>query len=110
MKKYCLIASLYLLLPVLSNLLFVACASGGTSRGAARPVGVNLDAALADFSAYIGERLPNTALTAVAVTSTPVQRLGNYIADELTSSLLNSAGLRMVSRQDFDRIVSEQII
>jgi hypothetical protein len=39
-----------------------------------------------------------------------VQRLGNYVADELTSSLLNRAKLRMISRRDFERILAEQNI
>jgi hypothetical protein len=79
-----------------------------TQAQAQLPGEVGLDAALGDFSAYIGERLPRAGLTAMAVTDAPIQRLGNYIAAQLTSSLLNSAGLRMVSRQDFERIVSEQ--
>ncbi|MCL1931891.1 MAG: DUF4384 domain-containing protein [Treponema sp.] len=101
----------------LACVLVFSCATGGTSKDgtsqdAEKPAAgtVNLDAALGDFSAYIAGRLPNTAPTAVAITSTPVQRLGNYIADELTSSLLNNAGLRMVSRQDFERVLSEQNI
>jgi len=99
--------------------LMLSCASGGTSRDvkssdtkkpAMMTVMINLDAALEDFSVYIAGRLPNTAPTAVAITSTPVQRLGNYIADELISFLLNRAGLRMISRQDFERVLSEQYL
>jgi len=89
----------------------LSCATGKTAVDIEKPAAVetvNLDAALGDFSAYIAERLPNTAPTAVAITGTPMQRLGNYIVDELTASLFNKAGLRMISRQDFERIVAEQ--
>ena len=95
----------------------LSCGSGGTPRNDSSPdairpaaTGTDLDAALAEFSAYIAERLPKDALTAVAVMDAPLKSIGNYVADELTSSLLNKAGLRMVSRQDFERILSEQII
>jgi hypothetical protein len=71
---------------------------------------VGLDAALGDFSVYIAGRLPAAVLTVVAVTEAPVQRLGNYVADELTGSLLNGAKLRMISRRDFERILAEQNI
>jgi hypothetical protein len=40
----------------------------------------------------------------------PVLRLGNYVTDKLTDSLLNNTGLRMVSRQDFERVLAEQNI
>ena len=69
---------------------------------------VNLESALGEFSVYIAGRLLNTTLPAIAIINTPEQRLGNYIVDELTGSLLNEAGLRIVSRQDFERIMSEQ--
>ena len=90
-----------------------SCATGEASKTDIQtlPDGtVNLNNALGDFSAYIGERLTDAALTAVAVTDTPVQRLANYIVDELSAMLLNSAGLRMVSRQDFERVLAEQNI
>jgi len=74
-------------------------------------LGTNLDAALEDFSAYIAERLTKDTLTAVAVTDAPLRSIiGNYIADKLMSLLLNNAGLRMVSRQDFERVLAEQYI
>jgi len=69
---------------------------------------VTVDTAVKDFSTYIAERIPKNTLTAVAVTDSPVQRLGVYISDKLTDSLLNNAGLRMVSRRDFDRVTAEQ--
>jgi len=68
----------------------------------------NLNSAVGEFSAYIAGRLPANTLTAVAVTDAPVQRLGNYVADELSNSLLNNSGIRMVSRRDFERVLSEQ--
>jgi hypothetical protein len=72
---------------------------------------VRLDAAIGDFSRYIaGRRLPDNALTAIAINNTPVERLGFYIADKLTDELLNSAGLRMVSRQDYMRVLEEQAV
>jgi len=69
---------------------------------------VNLNIAVGDFSAYIAGRLPSNTLTAVATTEAPVQRLGVYIADKLTDSLLNNNNLRMVSRRDFERVLAEQ--
>ena len=72
---------------------------------------VNLDAAIGDFSVYMaGRQLPDGTLAAVAVMNAPVQRLGSYLADRLTDSLLNNTGLRMVSRQDFERVLAEQNI
>ncbi|WP_461256041.1 DUF4384 domain-containing protein [Treponema sp. R80B11-R83G3] len=71
---------------------------------------VNLNTAVGDFSTYIAGRLPKNTLTAVAITDSPVQRLGNYVADKLTDSLLNGSGIRLVSRQDIDRVFSEQNI
>jgi hypothetical protein len=102
-------------------LLMLSCATSGgsqrtpqqTTREQASAIdgSVRLDAAIGDFSAYIaGRSLPNVTLTAVAVMNTPVQRLGNYVADKLSDSLLNNTGLRMVSRQDFERILAEQNI
>ena len=98
-----------------------SCATGGearnepgqaTAREGNQAVSetVSLNAAVGDFSAYVAGRLPAGTLTAVAVTDAPVQRLGNYLADELAASLLNSGGMRMVSRQDFERVLSEQNI
>jgi hypothetical protein len=72
------------------------------------PGTVNLKDAVGEFTAYIVGRLPGGTLTAVVITDAPVQRLGNYVADELTGSLLDIGGLRMVSRQDFERVVAEQ--
>ncbi|MCL2127850.1 MAG: DUF4384 domain-containing protein [Treponema sp.] len=71
---------------------------------------VNLEEAIGEFSGYIAGRLPGDALTAVMVTGAPVQRLGDYIADKLAEDLLDIAGLRMVSRQDYERIFAEQNI
>lgn len=72
---------------------------------------LNLNTAIADFSVYMAERrLPESTITAIAVFDTPEQRLGNYITDKLTELLLNDTGLRMVSRQDIERIFDEQII
>ena len=67
-----------------------------------------LNAALGDFSQYVTNRLANGTFTAMADINTPAQRLGNYIADKLTDFLLNDSGLRLVSRQDFERILREQ--
>ena len=83
----------------------------GSGRAAAQntPAGaVSLDAAMVDFSAYMKGRLPETTLTAVAVVNTPVHKLGNYVAEKLTDLLYNNAGLRMVSRQDIEKVLSEQ--
>jgi len=83
--------------------------AGGQADTASPPSGVlSLEAALVDFSSYIAGRIPQSRLTAVAITDVPVKRLGEYITDELTNKLLNYAGLRMVSRQDFERIIDEQ--
>jgi len=84
--------------------------AGGQADASVQPSAgiVNLDAALSEFSGYIAGRVSVTKLTAVAVTDVPVKKLGEYIADELTSKLLNNSGLRMVSRQDFERIITEQ--
>jgi hypothetical protein len=68
---------------------------------------VTVDKALGDFTGYIGERLPESSLTAVALMEAPVQRLGNYLTDELISRLLD-ANVRVVSRQDFERLLDEQ--
>jgi curli biogenesis system outer membrane secretion channel CsgG len=38
----------------------------------------------------------------------PAQRLGIYLTDELISRLLNDAEVRVVSRQDFERLLDEQ--
>ena len=69
---------------------------------------VSLDSALTDFSVYIAERLPASALAAIASIDAPVQRLGNYAADRLNDLLLNTGGIRLVGRQDYERIISEQ--
>ena len=69
---------------------------------------VNLETALEKFSIYITGRIPDKSVTAIAITETPEQRLSDYISDELTGSLLNNAGLRIVSRQDFLKLFSEQ--
>ena len=95
-----------------------SCASGGAAKSGtgtepqiAVAGSVNLDTAISDFSSYIaGRRMPEATLTAVAVMNTPVQQLGNFIADKLTDSLLNNTGLHMVSRQDIKRVFSEQNI
>jgi len=69
---------------------------------------VELNTALDDFSEYIKNRVPDAALTAVSVTDAPVRRLGDYIADELIISLVNNTSLRVISRQDYERLLSEQ--
>ena len=90
-----------------------SCATNGESRKERKQTTataemVSLNTAVGEFSVYIAGRLPDNTLTAVAVTEAPVQRLGYYVADELSNSLLNKSALRMVSRQDFDRVVAEQ--
>jgi hypothetical protein len=91
-----------------------SCATNGESRKQAaikndnQTAAVSLNNAVGEFSVYIAGRLPGDTLTAVAVTDAPIQRLGNYVADELAGSLLNNSGLRMVSRQDFERVLTEQ--
>jgi hypothetical protein len=90
----------------------VSCTTKGGSGADAEKTttgtgGVNLNTAIGEFTEYIAGRLPGGTLTAVAVTDTPVQRLGNYVADELSVALLDNGGLRMVSRQDFERVVAE---
>jgi hypothetical protein len=102
----------YVTITILLCALLLSCASGGTAKTEAKEESaqantVSTDYAIGDFSAYIAKLLPSNSVTAVAVTDSPVQRLGNYIADELTGKLFNS-GVRMVSRQDFERLVSEQ--
>jgi hypothetical protein len=54
---------------------------------------VTVDKAFGDFTMYIAERLPEASLTAVVVMDAPVQRLGNYLTDELISRLLNDAAV-----------------
>jgi hypothetical protein len=102
----------YVTITILSCTLLLSCVSGGTPKTEAKEESaqtdtVSMNAAIGDFAAYIAKLLPGNSVTAVAVTDSPVQRLGNYIADELTGKLFNS-GVRMVSRQDFERLVSEQ--
>ena len=80
-----------------------------TAEAQSRVAGaVSLDSALRDFSAYAVGKLPANTITAVDVMHTPIERLGNYIADKLTDVLVNWAGMRIVSRQDFERVLSEQ--
>jgi len=69
---------------------------------------ITLDAALRDFSAYIVQRLPANSITAVNALETPVSRLGNYITDKLSDLLVNWAGLKIISRQDFEKVITEQ--
>jgi hypothetical protein len=93
--------------------ILVSCTTNGKTQKEGKQTATllemtNLNTAVEEFSVYIAERLPSNTLTAVAISDTPVQRLGNYIADELSNSLLNNNGLRMVSRRDFDRILAEQ--
>ena len=76
-----------------------------------RTVGtVTLDIALMDFSSYMVNKLPAGTVTAVDVMDTPIDRLGNYIADKLTDLLINNAGLRIISRQDFEKVLVDQNI
>ena len=83
--------------------------AGARAEADNQPSGVlNLKSALADFTGYIDGRIPGSAITAIAITDVPVKKLGDYISDELSSLLLNNAGLRMVSRQDFENILNEQ--
>ena len=100
----------YYVMMVFTCFILLSCAGQGAVKTEPVPGTVNLDAALGDFSGYIGGRLPSTTLTAVAITDVPVLRLGNYVADELASSLVNNTSLRMISRQDFERVLSEQNI
>jgi len=72
------------------------------------PGTVNLDTALGDFSSYVVGKLPAGTVTAVDVMDTPIDRLGNYIADRLTDLLINNAGLRIISRQDFEKVLVDQ--
>ena len=103
---------------ILCSLIIAVCTSCASSKsaGTAQASGavadaVNLDAAIGDFSHYVSARnLPEGSYTAVAVPKTPVQRLGNYIVDKISESLVNNTSLRMVSRQDFERVISEQNI
>jgi len=71
---------------------------------------VTLDTALVDFSSYIVDKLPPGTITAVDAMDTPIDRLGNYIADKLTDLLINKAGLRIISRQDFEKVLVDQNI
>jgi len=80
----------------------------GPQMAEAQIGGISLDSALRDFSAYSVGKLPVNSITAVDILDTPVQRLGNYIADKLTDLLVNLVGLRIVSRQDFERVLAEQ--
>jgi len=104
----------FIAIVILASVLLISCASGGTGKQsdkAALDGSVKLDMAIGDFSIYVVERrLPTDTLTAIAVMNAPVQSLGNYITDKLSDSLLNGAGLRMVSRQDVDRIMNEQVV
>ena len=107
---------------VLFGFIFLACAAAGNaqSKGKKQTAAadtkpgdteiISLSAAIGDFSKYVAGRLPAKTLTAVAVIDSPVQRLGVYVADRLTDSLLNGSGLRLVSRKDVDRIFTEQNI
>lgn len=91
---------------IIFTIIFVmSCASGGGAQvgqkaggdAAQAAKGVSLDAAIGDFSEYIaGRRLPENALTSAFVLNTPVQSIGNYIADKLTELLLNNTGLRSI--------------
>ena len=67
---------------------------------------ISLDSALRDFSAYAVGKLPANSVTAVDVMNTPVEKLGNYISDRIIDILANMAGLRIVSRQDFEQVLS----
>ena len=90
-------------------ILFLAAASAVIAMPQTEAAGsVSLVTALSDFSVYIAGKVPKAQLTAIAVTDVPVKKLGDYIADELSGLLLNNAGLRMVSRQDFERVLAEQ--
>ncbi|MDR3172133.1 MAG: DUF4384 domain-containing protein [Treponema sp.] len=103
---------------VLIGVSVFSCATGGettagkpapeTEKPAVQDGALTVDKALGDFMAYIAGRLPADSLTAVALMDAPAQRLGNYLTDELISRLLNDAGVRVVSRQDFERILAEQ--
>jgi len=106
---------------VLACTILLSCAANGKTQKEAEQAAVkakeqaaagmvSLNAAVDDFSVYIAGRIPGKTLTAVTVPEAPVQRLGVYIADKLTDSLLNSTGLRLVSRRDFDRVLAEQNI
>ena len=101
------------LLLLLSAAAAFSCVASGKSRTDVKEPALNLNTvslekAIGEFSTYIGERLPKATLTAITITETPIQKLGNYIIDELAVSLLNNTSLRIVSRQDFERILSEQ--
>jgi hypothetical protein len=107
------------LLWIIVGVAALSCASQGseTNRGVEPVSGgekpaadgaVTMDSALGDFAAYIAGRLPAASLSAVAVMNAPVQRLGTYLTDELINRLLNDAGVRVVSRQDFERVLAEQ--
>lgn len=82
----------------------------GTAAQTQWPGAISLNAAMDDFSSYINGKIPGNTLTAVADVDTPVQKLGNYIAGKLTDLLLNNTGLRMVSRKDYEKVLSEQDI
>jgi len=69
---------------------------------------MDLNSAIWDFCIYISQKIPSGHLTVVDTVNSPSQSLGNYISDQVTDLLLNRARLRMVSRQDFERILSEQ--
>jgi len=100
-------------LPAIQALICAAAlflAAQGAAAQMQWPGAIGLNAAIADFSVYMNGRLSGDTFTAVADIETPVEKLGNYISDRLTDLLFNNTGLRMISRQDYEKVLTEQNI
>jgi curli biogenesis system outer membrane secretion channel CsgG len=71
---------------------------------------LSLDEAVRDFSRYLADRIQKDALTAVLNVEAPFEEISNYITDTLVEGLLNTAGARMVDRQNLETVKREQNI
>jgi hypothetical protein len=78
--------------------------------GRAEAAPVSIEDAIGDFSAYLKDRIQQSALTAVLTVEAPVRGIADYVIDTLEDKLLNDTKVRLVSRQSLELIKKEQNI
>jgi TolB-like protein len=82
----------------------------GRTDGEAEPAMLGLNEAMRDFSLYLSSRIQKDSPSAVLNVVAPLRGIADYITDTLTEEILNTAGARMVSRQNLETVKREQNI
>jgi hypothetical protein len=91
-------------------IVLMECASGGTAAAetGGYSSGMDLDAAIGEAAAQMGENLPEKTEVALVSMASSSAQLSEYILDRLEAALVNGRKLVVVDRANLDKIREEQ--